>query len=309
VRILVTGGAGFIGSHLARALLNAGHDVRVYDDLSMGRAENVPDGAEFVRGDVLDLAELRKATADVDIVCHLAARVSVRASMDSFVDDARVNLLGTLTVLSALSGSRVQRLVFASSMAVYADSPTAAPVGENHPTEPISPYGISKLAAEKYIRLMSRQLGTSAVILRFFNTYGAGQSYTPYVGVITIFVRRLLNGEPIVIYGDGEQRRDFVSVHDVVRATVTAATRSDVSGVINVGSGMATSVNEIATMLVGRLAPGTQPRYAAPQGGELRNAVADIGRARAVLAYQPSDRLDDRLDELIGWQRRIAGIV
>lgn len=302
-RVLVTGGAGFIGSHLCEALLAAGFETVVYDDLSMGKRSNVPEGATFVEGDVRDVERVRQALHGVDAVYHLAARVSIRDSNDRFVDDAATNLMGTLGVLQACAAERPKRFVLASSMAVYADSPTPAPVPESWPTEPISGYGISKLAAEKYVLRICRQLGIEPVVLRFFNTFGTRQTYTPYVGVITIFIRRLLAGEPIAVFGSGEQCRDFVHVSDLVAGCLLALRCESDERIFNLGTGRATSVNEVAAMLIERLAPGTEPQSAPAQPGELHNCVANVDRAKQLLGYQPRSTVADRIDEVIAYLR------
>jgi UDP-glucose 4-epimerase len=286
-RALVTGGAGFIGSHLVRALLERGMAVTVLDDLSVGRRENVPRDARLVHGDVRDPAVVDRALDGVDCVLHEAAVVSVRASVDEFHRDADVNLMGTLTLLGRMAGRGVRRAVLASSMAVYADSPHAAPLGESHRTAPLSPYGIAKLAAEHYWLLLCRRLDIPATVLRYFNTYGPGQTLTPYVGVITIFINRLLAGHPPVIFGDGEQRRDFVHVDDIVAANLLALESGVTGQIFNVGTGRGTSVNEIAHELTALLAPGVAPVHAEAQPGEMQNAVADITAIRAALGFQP----------------------
>jgi UDP-glucose 4-epimerase len=305
-KALVTGGAGFIGSHLARALLAEGREVTVLDDLSMGREANVPAGARFLQGDVRSGDDLRRALEGVDVVFHQAARVSVRASVKQFYEDADTNFMGTVNLLRSLAGSEVRKLVFASSMAVYADSAAPRPIAEDHAQEPISPYGIAKLAAEKYCLRLSQDLGFGCHVLRYFNTYGPGQSFTPYVGVITIFVRRLLQGEPIGIFGDGEQRRDFVHVSDVVAANLLAMRSPLERAVFNVGTGRATSVNQIAALLCSRIAPGVRPAHLDRHPGELRYSIADIGRIAAALGYRPAGRLADKIDEVIAFYRRSA---
>jgi len=304
-RALVTGGAGFIGSHLVERLLIEGLHVVVLDDLSVGKRENVPPDAEFVKGDVRDPDVVAAAISDVDVVFHLAARVSIRASVAGFYGDAQTNLMGTLNVLQACAANDVQRFVYASSMAVYADSPQAIPLPETYRTEPISPYGVAKLASERYAMLVADQAGFQAVALRYFNTYGPRQTFTPYVGVITIFIQRLLRGEAPIIFGDGEQCRDFVYVGDIVEATFQAML-SDVHGeVMNVGSGTGTSVDEIAALLCARLGPDVVPCHAPEHIGELRNSIADISKARQLLGYDPRGRLEDKMDEVIAWNREM----
>jgi UDP-glucose 4-epimerase len=244
----------------------------------------------------------------VEAVYHLAARVTIRGSVQGFVDDARVNLMGTLNLLEACSKSTVRRLVFASSMAVYADTSTPAPIPEGHRTEPLSPYGISKLSAENYCRLVGTASGLEVVTLRYFNTFGPGQAFTPYVGVITIFINRLLQGQPPVVFGGG-QTRDFVHVRDVAEASVLAMTRAPAGETLNVGTGSGTTVDRIAKLLCHGIDPRIRPEYADTHPGELRNSIADIGKARRLLGFEPKSRLEDHLDEIIEWhrERREAG--
>jgi UDP-glucose 4-epimerase len=303
-KALVTGGAGFIGSAIARGLLSEGIPVVTLDDLSVGRRDNVPSDAELVVGDVRSDETVRRALAGVDIVFHQAARVSVRSSVKEFFEDADINLMGTLNLLRALVGSGVKKLVFASSMAVYGDSETPEPVNEDYRAEPASPYGISKLAGEQYCMHFSRDCGVDCHVLRYFNTYGPGQSFTPYVGVITIFTHRLLEGKEPVIFGDGEQQRDFVYVGDVVGANL-ASMQSDVPrGIFNVGTGVSTSVNRIADILRSRIAPHVEPRHVEAHPGELRYSVADVGRISDVLGFRPKVRIEDRIHEVIEHCRR-----
>jgi len=306
-RALVTGGAGFIGSHLVRALLAQGRAVTVLDDLSMGRKENVADGAAFIHGDVRSQADVRRALEGADIVFHEAARVSIRSSVKEFYRDADTNFMGTLNLLQCCAGTGVRKIVFASSMAVYADSEAPDPIAEDHATEPISPYGIAKLAAEKYCLQLARDMGIACHVLRYFNTYGPGQTFTPYVGVITIFIRRLLQGEAPGIFGDGEQRRDFVHVSDIVAANLLAMKSPLERGVFNVGTGRATSVNDIAALLCGRIAPDIRPFHVAAHPGELRNSIADIGRIAAAMGFSPAATLAQKIDEVIEYYRSGPG--
>ena len=301
---LVLGGAGFIGSHLVKTLLDEGRKVTVLDDLSVGKRENVPEGAGFVKGSVDDVSAVRDAAAGCDTTVHLAAHVSIRHSMKTFIDDARTNLLGTLGALKGSSEAGVKRFVFASSMAVYADAPSPDPIREDHRLEPISPYGISKLAAERYCILMAQPLGLDTAVLRYFNTYGQGQTFTPYVGVITIFINRLLAGKTPTIFGDGEQQRDFIHVSDVVEATRLAMDATCTGEVFNVGTGRATSINTIATLLADRIRPDLSPEYAEASSCEPRYSIADIDKARRMLGFDPAVKIEDRIDEVIEWNRK-----
>src|SRR5262245_23801205 len=302
-RVLVTGGAGFIGSFLSERLLASGAEVVILDNLSTGTRERIPKRAKLIVGDVRDPVACQLAMAGAEAVVHLAAAVSVRASIDEFVPDAEANIFGTLGVLRAAKGAKVKRIVYASSMAVYADRDRPEPVPETWPTRPDSPYGVSKLAGELYTLLVGREAKIPAVALRYFNTYGPRQTLTPYVGVVTIFVNKLLKGETPTIFGSGEQCRDFVHVDDVAAATQLAL-ESDVWGeVINVGTGNGTTVNEVASQLCARIAPHVAPAHGPTQPGELRNSIADISKAKQFLGYAPK-RPKPNFDDVIRyWQR------
>ena len=291
-RVLVTGGAGFIGSRLAAQLRARGDEVVVLDDLSTGRREKLPEGARLIVGDVRDGAALEAALEGVEVVFHLAARVSIRGSIEGFRDDHDVNLGGTLALLAALPGSAVRRVVYASSMAVYADSPDGARVGEEHPTRPLSPYGVSKLASEHYLRVMGPRLGVEHVSLRYFNTWGPGQELTPYVGVATIFVNALLDGRTPTLFGDGAQTRDFVFVDDVARATLRAGEAPLGEPVLNVGTGRGTTVRALLEQIADALGVPPRAERAPARPEELRHSVADptrIERSLGVGDWAPLD--------------------
>ncbi|MDO8588902.1 MAG: NAD-dependent epimerase/dehydratase family protein [Armatimonadota bacterium] len=302
-RALVTGGAGFIGGHLAHALVAEGLTVTCLDNLVMGKRENVPPQARLVEGDVRDRDLTKKLAAEADIVFHEAAVVAIRTSMEGFYNDADTNIMGALSMLDACKGSPVRKFLFASSMAVYGES-TAA-MTEDYEIAPISPYGISKLAGEKYVLNICRTLGIDSVVLRYFNAYGTKQTFTPYVGVITIFIKKLLAGEPITIFGAGEQTRDYVSVRDLIQANLLAMNK-DVNGeIFNVASGVTRSVNEIAEMLIDELAPGVVPGYEPSQPGEIFRSEPDITKARTVLGYEPAGDLKRDIKEIIDWHRSL----
>ena len=294
---LVTGGAGFIGSHLTRRLLAADRKVTVLDNLSVGRRDAVADGARFVHGDIRDDAALADALREVDCVFHLAAQVTIRGSFDRFYEDLDTNVMGTARLLRAVDPATVKWFTLASSMAVYADALSPAPIAESHATTPISPYGIGKLAAEGVSRQILSARGIPFTAVRYFNTFGPGQTYTPYVGVITIFVTRLIAGEAITVFGDGQQQRDFVHVDDIAAGTMATVGRP--TGTYNLGTGHGTSLNQLAAMLTARLAPGAQPTHGPAQAGELRFSVADITAARTALGYQPTRSLERDLDGVI----------
>lgn len=307
---LVTGGAGFIGSALVRQLLDTGWRVKVLDNLSTGRRDNVPKEVELLVGDICDDELCSQACSIVDTLFHLAARVTVRQSVTEFVPDAEVNLLGTLRLLRAAGAAKVRRFVLASSMAVYDDGLPGKLVSEDHPKRPRSPYGLSKLAAEQYLALMAPILGLQPVILRFFNTYGPRQSFTPYVGVLTIFVTQWLKGEPCAIFGDGAQQRDFVHVEDVARACALAADAPDAVGkIFNVGTGRGLTVNDLAATIQKELRGGVI-EYAPAHPAELRYSVADISLAKRCLGYEPKHELARDLPEIIaGIRTRLEGAV
>ena len=296
-RALVTGGAGFIGSRLTRRLLDGGLEVTVLDNCSVGTADAVDDRARFVEGDVRREGDLDKALEGVDCVFHLAAKVTIRGSLERFHEDVDNTLMGTVNLLDRLDADRVRFFTLASSMAVYADAPTPDPIPESHPREPLSPYGTSKLASEQICGQVLALRGVPFTAVRYFNTFGPGQKFTPYVGVMTIFITKLLQGERPKIFGDGEQQRDFVHVDDIVEGT--AATLGAAPGIYNLGTGRPTSVNRLAALLVERIDPELAPEHVPAQPGELRYSIADISRARAALGYEPTRSIEADVDPLI----------
>lgn len=298
--VLVTGGAGFIGSHLCEALLKRRYKVRVLDDLSVGKRENVPADCEFVQGNILDRTVLDSAIQGVTHICHEAARVTIRGSLEKFYEDAETNLMGTLQLLKSAAKNKVQRFIYASSMAVYADSRQPLPVDETYSQVPASPYGIAKLAAEQYVLMVGHELGLQPAVLRYFNTFGIRQTFTPYVGVITIFVTQLLEKSGITIFGDGEQRRDFVHVSDIVKANLLALENENaVNNIFNVGTGRGTSVNELAAMLISKIYPDAKIQHELARAEELRYSIADISKARNLLGYVPETDLSAQISEVI----------
>ncbi|HET9703664.1 MAG TPA: NAD-dependent epimerase/dehydratase family protein [Vicinamibacterales bacterium] len=295
--VLVTGGAGFIGSHVSRALLARGLRVTVLDNLSMGRREAVPDGVRLVVGDVRDRAAVSDALQGADAVIHLAAQVTIRGSFERFYDDLDTNLMGTANIVRCLDPARIKWFTMASSMAVYADCPSPMAISETYLTEPLSPYGVSKLAAERVCRQMLGAVGVPLTVLRFFNTFGPGQTYTPYVGVITIFVTKLLRGEAPQIFGDGEQQRDFVHVGDITDGVLGSLGRAE--GTFNLGSGTPRTLNALASLLIDRISPGIRAVHQPAREGELRFSVADVSAARATFGYNATRSLAAHLDEVI----------
>lgn len=304
-RALVTGGAGFIGSHIAKRLLGLGIGVSVIDDLSMGRPENLPRGVSFFRGSILDTALLKESLRGVDVVFHNAARVSIRNSFDAVCPDAETNVMGTVNLLKESGLSGIKKFIYASSMAVYSND-TAGVLGEEHPKRPASPYGVSKLAGEMYTERMAAHYGFQNIILRYFNTFGPRQTLTPYVGVITIFINNLLAGKPPVIYGDGSQVRDFIFVDDVAEANILAMRREANNRVVNVGTGRGTSVAEIARMLIERINPCIEPEYARLPEGEPKDSIALVKSAKDLLGFEAKSTLEDRIETVIEWNMAAA---
>lgn len=300
MRICVTGGAGFIGHHVVRELRAGGHDLLVVDNLSTGRRENLPTDVAFVHADILEKAGIEAIRHyQPEALLHLAAQVTIRGSMEGISEDARQNFLGTARVLECALQAGVKRFVLASSMAIYADAPESAPINEQWPTRPRSPYGISKLASEELVHLMGERCGISTMALRFFNTFGTGQILTPYVGVITIFIDRILAGKPPIIFGDGEQCRDFVHVGDVARSCRLALESNQSGHSINIGTGQGTTINQIASLLLKRLRSDLSPSHTEGRSEENRNSVADISLAKTVLGYRPEGTLEGMLNEII----------
>jgi UDP-glucose 4-epimerase len=301
MKFLITGGAGFIGSHIAQQLLEEkGGEVVVLDNLSVGKKENVPAGCRFVLGDIREKALLSEVLRGVDVVFHNAAFVSIRGSFEKLEEDLAVNCQGTLNVIAAACENKVKKIIFASSMAVYGE-PQKVLVDENAALNPNSPYGLSKLKGEMYCRLFSEKIEIIPVVLRYFNTSGIRQTPSPYVGVITTFINQALQGRPLTIYGNGNQKRDFVWVKDVARCNVLAAAAS-FGGVFNVGSGRELSINQVADLILKQL--GGEKVYVESPPGEIKNIRADIARAKKELNFCPQGDLAKLLPEMIEWWRK-----
>jgi UDP-glucose 4-epimerase len=304
MKALITGGAGFIGSNLARELALIGADVVILDNLSSGYRINIDSHPciRLLEKDIRDSAAVHAAMAGVDAVFHLAASVGNKRSIDQPVDDAEINVIGTLRVLEAARKTGVRKVVISSSAGIFGELKTL-PIREDHPVEPDSPYGASKLCAEKQGLAYAKLYGLEVVCLRYFNVYGPSQRFDAYGNVIPIFAFRMLRGEPVTIFGDGEQTRDFVNVRDVVQANVKAAITPGVTGAFNIGSGTRISIND----LVGRLraASGLNPvvQHGPPRAGDVRDSLADIGAARKAFGFEPAVTMNEGLPEYIQWAR------
>lgn len=302
-RWLVTGGAGFIGSHLVETLVARGEQVRVLDNFSTGRWENlsaVRDQIEVVEGDVRDPLAVQQAVDGVEVVAHLAAIVSVERSLQNPQETVEVNVGGTLNLLDESRRIGVSRFLFASSAAVYGDH-SELPLREDLPLRPLSPYAASKVAGEALCHAYQAAYGLSTVILRFFNIYGPRQDpHSPYSGVISIFVGRMQRGLPPVVYGDGLQTRDFVYVGDVVAALIRAGERDGTAGaVVNIARGEETSVLRLVALLNQALGAALEPEFAPPRAGEIRRSAGDPRRAQSILGWRPTVGLAEGLSRLL----------
>jgi UDP-glucose 4-epimerase len=305
-RALVTGGGGFIGSNIVKLLLDRAVDVRVLDNFSSGYRENLErfPGVQVFEADIRDVDSLDRAVAGVDVVFHLAASVGNARSIADPVGDSAINVMGTLRVLEAARHHGVRKVIFSSSAGIFGEL-KALPIREDHPAEPDSPYGASKLAAEKLSLVYAKLYGVECICLRYFNVYGLNQRYDAYGNVIPIFAQRALRGLPLVIFGDGEQTRDFVNVRDVAAANYQAAMTPGLSGAFNIASGTGTTINRLAALVVEFTGADSAIEYAAPRQGDVRHSVADISGARAAFKFEPSVPLMDGLGDYLAWAKRV----
>lgn len=304
-RVLVTGGAGFVGSHVAQALLARGEEVVVVDDLSAGRRENVPEGAVLLVDDLADPGVAARALSGCGAVVHCAALTSVQASVEDPVASNRANLQASTRLLVAAREAGVRRLVYSSTAAAYGDR-VAGPADEERREEPVSPYGANKLAAELLFRMAPRLYGLDTVCLRYFNVYGPRQDpSSPYSGVISIFVRCAVEGRAPTIHGDGRQTRDFVYVGDVARANLAALDVPRGEGLVcNVATGRAIDLLELwgtVREVAGR--PDLQPRMGPPRPGDIEDSAARVERARARLGFAATTPLRAGLERTVSWYR------
>ncbi|HTM27465.1 MAG TPA: SDR family oxidoreductase [Vicinamibacterales bacterium] len=308
---LVTGGAGFIGSHLAEELVRRGHTVRVADSLVTGKRRNLDhiSGIDFLEGDLADLAVARRAVDGVQYVLHQAAIPSVPRSVKDPITSHHANVDGTLNVLIAARDAGVKRLVFAGSSSAYGNTPTL-PKREDMPSNPTSPYGLQKVIAEQYLQMFTRLYGLQTVSTRYFNVFGPRQDpSSPYSGVISVFATALLENRPPTIYGDGGQTRDFTYVANVVDGVLRACEAPNVSGeVINVATGGRISLNELFETMKRLVGASVDPTYAEPRTGDVRDSQADISKARRLLGYAPSVSFEDGLGRTVEWYRTVSGV-
>ncbi|HEY1904884.1 MAG TPA: NAD-dependent epimerase/dehydratase family protein [Myxococcaceae bacterium] len=306
MKVLVTGGAGFIGSHVTDVFLDAGHEVWALDDLSSGRRENLRPEVKLVVADIrsADAARLVE-TGRFEVMCHLAAQMDVRRSVADPRFDADVNIAGFLNLLEAARKSGLRKVVFSSTGGAIYGEQDVYPAPESHPTRPVSPYGVSKASGELYLGYYRAQYGLQSVALRYANVYGPRQNPHGEAGVVAIFSERLLRGEPCTIYGTGEQTRDFVFGPDVARANLLAATR-DVQGAINVGTAIETDVNRLHALLAKAAGSDRPATHAPAKPGEQMRSSVDPALAAKVLGWRPTVALEEGLQRTVGWFRELS---
>jgi UDP-glucose 4-epimerase len=305
LKALVTGGAGFIGSNIVRLLREKGCDVVVLDNLLSGFRENLaafPE-VEFVEGDVRDERAVRRCAEGAEVIFHLAASVGNTRSIEHPIDDSEINVIGTLRVLEAARAAGVRKVVFSSSAGIFGELKTL-PIREDHPVEPDSPYGASKLGAEKLCLAYAKLYDLECVCLRYFNVYGVNQRYDAYGNVIPIFVHRVLHEKPVIVFGDGEQTRDFINVRDVAEANYRAAMAAGLSGAFNVASGTRVTINRLVELIAE--ASGVQPRveHGPPRKGDVRHSLADVSTAARAFGYEPAVSLEVGLKEYWDWAKQ-----
>jgi UDP-glucose 4-epimerase len=306
---LVTGGAGFIGSHLASSLVERGHSVRVADNLSTGHAANLPQGVEFIKADLTDPEAADEMVRGCEVVLHQAAIPSVPRSISDPRNSHDANINGTFNVLVAARDAGVKRVVYAASSSAYGDTPTLPKV-ESMPPQPLSPYALQKHVGETYCQLFHRLYGLETVSIRYFNVFGPRQRpSSPYAGVLSLFIKSALTGTAPTIYGDGEQTRDFTFIDNVVDGVLKAVDAVGAEGeVINVATGGRVSLNRAWTTLESIIGPLPQPRYVAGRAGDVRDSQADIEKARRLLGYEPAVQFEEGLRRTLAWTIDEGGV-
>jgi nucleoside-diphosphate-sugar epimerase len=313
-RILITGGAGFIGSHIAEALIKRGYEVGVLDSLVTGDRANIRgrglDHLETHKVDVRDYREVRKAVRGYEAIFHHAALVSVTRSVEDPITVNEVNVGGTLNLLKAASDRGVKLFVYASSSSVYGET-RELPKREDMEPSPISPYGVSKLAAETYCKIFARVYGLRTVSLRYFNVYGPRQKSGHYSGVIPNFISTIRNNRPPTIYGDGEQSRDFTYVDDVVQANLLCLEKHLRKGeVLNIAAGRPVTINELAGVIISKMGKSRlKPEHRASRAGDIRHSYADISKARTNLGYSPKFTIESGIPRVIEWFTEREGLL
>jgi nucleoside-diphosphate-sugar epimerase len=305
MKVLVTGGAGFIGSNLVGLLIREGHDVTVLDSLVSGYRENLLPfpRVNFVGGDIRDISILRSAATDAEVIFHLAASVGNTRSIQHPRVDSEVNVLGTLNVLECARECGARKVVFSSSAGIFGELRTL-PISEDHPVEPDSPYGATKLCAEKLCLAYAKLYPPlEAVCLRYFNVFGINQRYDAYGNVIPIFAQKLVRSERLTVFGDGEQTRDFINVLDVARANVLAALNRGVNGAFNLGSGSRIAINALVEMMRAASGLDTEVVHGPRRPGDVRDSLADISAIRNSLGFEPRVKFLPALREYMDWAK------
>ncbi|HKY22670.1 MAG TPA: SDR family oxidoreductase [Vicinamibacterales bacterium] len=309
---LVTGGAGFIGSHLAEELLRRGERVRIVDSLITGKRKNLAhlSNVEFLEGDLADLAVAKSAVQGVEYVLHQAAIPSVPRSVEDPITSNRANIDATLNVLVAARDAGVKRVVYAGSSSAYGNTPTL-PKREDMPANPLSPYALQKLVGEQYMQLFTSLYGLETVTIRYFNVFGPRQDpSSPYSGVISVFARALLENTPPTIYGDGEQTRDFTYIANVVDGVLRAVKAPGASGeVVNVATGSRISLNRLFEVMRGVAKSQLTVNYGPARHGDVKDSLADITKARTLLGYEPTVSFEDGLRQTVEWYRTEAASI
>lgn len=302
MKSVVTGGAGFIGSNIAALLRDHGHDVVVVDSLLSGYRRNVDNvaGVHFIECDIRDAASMDVALVGADFVFHLAAAVGNKRSIDDPHLDADINVVGTVTVMEAARKAGVKSVVVSSSAGIFGEL-KMLPIAEDHPVDPDTPYGASKLFKEKFALSYAKLYDIEVVALRYFNVYGRNQRFDAYGNVIPIFAYRMLRGEPLTVFGDGKQTRDFVNVEDVAQANLRAAMAGGVSGAFNIGSGTRIAIVELIEMMQEASGIRADVVYAPPRPGDVRDSLANIKAAADAFGYAPKTDLLPRLRDYMNW--------
>jgi UDP-glucose 4-epimerase len=306
-KVLVTGGAGFIGSNLVRHLIKEENSVTVLDNFMSGYRSNLDSfhSVRIVEGDIRDQTAVEEAMQGAEVVFHLAASVGNKRSIDHPLIDAEINVLGTLQILEAARKAGVRKIVTSSSAGIFGELKTM-PIKEDHPVEPDSPYGCTKLCEEKLCLAYAKLYPIEAICLRYFNVYGPNQRFDSYGNAIPIFVFRMLRNETLIIYGDGEQTRDFVHVDDVVQANIKAADSIGFSGALNIASGTSVTINRLVELITKDKDNAIKIEHTAERPGDVRHSLADLSFAYQRINYTPSINLEDGIDEYVSWARKLV---
>ena len=303
-KVLVTGGAGFIGSNLVRKLLLDNNEVVVLDNLSSGFLDNFNylKDVKFINGDIRNLKDVKDAIDGVEVVFHLAASVGNKRSIDFPILDSEINILGTINILDQCVKNGVRKIITSSSAGIYGELKTI-PIKEDHSIEPDSPYGCSKLCTEKMSLSYSKLYDLESICLRYFNVYGPNQRFDAYGNVIPIFVYKMLQKEPLIVFGDGNQTRDFIHVDDVVQANINSANSRGISGAFNIASGQRVSINQLISLISANYDKDIIIDYLNSRPGDVLHSLADISQARKYINFNPLVSLEKGISEYVNWAK------